>query len=775
MHKLIMTFAITTIFALLVFVGRAPAGPNANATLSLDLIPNGGAGNRIDDGITSGTIFGRGTKIAVEVFANGVTTPLVGVKIEFEFDASVLTFEKAENSAFLFGIPEATGTNFAATAPVTLPESGFLARAEFTAAVDVTGREFSIGIEKVILAESASSSDEITTTDVIRLNAVSSPDFNGDGMVGFADFVQFASVFGSSRGDGTYQAKYDLDSDGAIGFPDFVVFIKDFGKSVSPPSGGGGGGSPNPPSSSDDHSNNRSGATRLRWGFLDSIRVTYSDDLGYIEAEKSGRIETGSDVDYFSVQVTGYGVLTVYTTGNLDTYGALQNSSGSTLATDDDGANGNNFGISYVVNSGTYYIKVEGYGSETGSYTMNALFYSDDSNTWGGATALSWVVLNTSGSLGIDRIGWIENLNDKDYFKVQVNKPGVLTVFTTGNIDTRGRIHDIGNGDVPYLWASDEDSGNGNNFGIVSEVLPGTYYIEVDGYNTGSYDLHVRFEADQESTSGMSGGNFNIELVFVNDNDFTSSQKAVFQQAARHWMSIITEDLRDTDFSTNPYNEWDVDLGTWIRVNDTVDDLRIFVRATSIDGSGDALGRAGPFWIRRDTSLPILGKICLDTADLQRIEDEGLLRTVILHEMGHVLGIGALWDNLDLLHGSSSNRHFTGPLSIQAFNNAGGRNYNGAKVPTESDGGHWRESVLGTELMTPRFNYDANPLSAITIQSLADLGYHVDVSQADRYSLPTPIGGKLVGGQSLGWGDCSLKGPIYVSDEKGRIIHIIGK
>lgn len=63
-------------------------------------------------------------------------------------------------------------------------------------------------------------------------------------------------------------------------------------------------------------------------------------------------------------------------------------------------------------------------------------------------------------------------------------------------------------------------------------------------------------------------------------------------------MSIITEDLRDTDFSNNPYNEWDADLGTRIRVNDTVDDLRIFVRTISIDGSGDILGRAGSFWIR---------------------------------------------------------------------------------------------------------------------------------------------------------------------------------
>ena len=506
MYKQITNFASIAMLALLVVVGQVSAGPNSNATLLLDLISDGGTGNRIDNGVTSGNVSGRGTKIAVEVFARGVTTSLAGVKVEFNFDASVLKFEKAENSAFLFAIPEATGTNFASTVPVTLEDSGFLARAEFTTAVDVTDRAFSLGIKQVTLAESASSRDIIITTDVIRFNTVLSPDFDGDGMVGFADFVQFADVFGSRLGDGTFEVKFDLDSNGAIGFSDFVIFLNDFGKSVS---------------------------------------------------------------------------------------------------------------------------------------------------------------------------------------------------------------------------------------------LPG-------------------------------GGNFNIEIVFVNDNDFTPSQKAVFRQAARHWMSIITEDLRDIDFSTNPYNEWHADLGMRIRVNDTVDDLRIFVRAISIDGSGDTVGKGGPFWIRDGTKLPSLGKIYLDTADLQRIEEEGLLRTVILHEMGHVLGIGTIWEELDLLRGSS-NRYFIGPLAIQAFNNAGGRNYNGTKIPAESDGSHWRESVLGTELMTPIYSYDANPLSALTIQSLADLGYRVNVSQADRYSLPAPIGGKLVGGQGRDWGDCSLKGPIYVSDENGRIIHIIGK
>ena len=68
--------------------------------------------------------------------------------------------------------------------------------------------------------------------------AAPSSDFNGDGIVNSTDFLLFAGVFGSNRGDGKYDAKYDLNSDGRIGTSDFLIFAGDYGKKV-PPSGGG--------------------------------------------------------------------------------------------------------------------------------------------------------------------------------------------------------------------------------------------------------------------------------------------------------------------------------------------------------------------------------------------------------------------------------------------------------------------------------------------------------------------------------------------------------
>ncbi len=56
------------------------------------------------------------------------------------------------------------------------------------------------------------------------------PDFDGDGTVGFPDFLQFASQFGQSQDDAGFDARFDLDSDGTVGFNDFVIFARSFGQ-----------------------------------------------------------------------------------------------------------------------------------------------------------------------------------------------------------------------------------------------------------------------------------------------------------------------------------------------------------------------------------------------------------------------------------------------------------------------------------------------------------------------------------------------------------------
>ena len=63
----------------------------------------------------------------------------------------------------------------------------------------------------------------------VSIEAAPSPDFNGDGTVGFADFIAFAEAFGSTSADADFDPRYDLDGNGNVGFGDFVIFAKAFG------------------------------------------------------------------------------------------------------------------------------------------------------------------------------------------------------------------------------------------------------------------------------------------------------------------------------------------------------------------------------------------------------------------------------------------------------------------------------------------------------------------------------------------------------------------
>ena len=128
--------------------------------------------------------------------------------------------------------------------------------------------------------------------------------------------------------------------------------------------------------------------------------------------------------------------------------------------------------------------------------------------------------------------------------------------------------------------------------------------------------------------------------------------------------------------------------------------------------------------------------------------------------------------------------HFNGPAAITAFNTAGGASRtSGAKVPVQNVGnagsinGHWRETTMDRELMTPFLDGGVpNPLSIVTVESLADLGFVVDSSPADNYSVPTPNGvpGLLSGTEGkIPLVDDIIWMPLRVTDETGRIVEVL--
>ncbi len=228
-------------------------------------------------------------------------------------------------------------------------------------------------------------------------------------------------------------------------------------------------------------------------------------------------------------------------------------------------------------------------------------------------------------------------------------------------------------------------------------------------------------------------------------------------------------------------------------LNELIDDVVIFASVDSIDGLGQVLGSAGPCLTRTTGGLTGLGTMKFDRADLENLANNGRLRDVILHEMLHVIGIGTLWSARNLLaDADSATVRVTGTrATATCATELGGAAVCVGSVPAENcldlpanvacgpgtRNSHWKESTFRTELMTG-YAGATNPLSRMTIQALADLGYVVAPSVADAYAVPTLLqaSSRAPDGASLVAAETVLPGPSrprFVIDPDGRIRRIV--
>jgi hypothetical protein len=291
------------------------------------------------------------------------------------------------------------------------------------------------------------------------------------------------------------------------------------------------------------------------------------------------------------------------------------------------------------------------------------------------------------------------------------------------------------------------------------------------------------------SASGCSGGGgagYKLTLCFT--SEMTDVQKAAFTTAAARWEGIITGDLANVQLGTEVTGSSCGGAAFALASGTVVDDLLIYAAVVPIDGAGAVLGSAGPCFLRDSDNMSVIGSMRFDVADMNTMQGNGTLNAVILHEMGHVLGIGSLWNLFGFLQlpsaggaTSTTDTHFNGPNAIEAFNAMGFASYTGNKVPVENTGGpgtangHWRDIVLGNELMTGFINNGSNPLSILTIRSLQDLKYTVDVNAADSFGAALALRkSPLESGRTLiRMQDDMYAGPVYTIDSRGRIVRRI--
>eukprot|EP00904_Undaria_pinnatifida_P013083 jgi/Undpi1/8905/HiC_scaffold_25.g11367.m1 len=178
---------------------------------------------------------------------------------------------------------------------------------------------------------------------------------------------------------------------------------------------------------------------------------------------------------------------------------------------------------------------------------------------------------------------------------------------------------------------------------------------------------------------------FYIELEF--NGTWTGARQAVFQAAADRWAEVVTH----------------VPCG-----GSTIFPAgRLLIRCTQdkIDGEGSTLGTAGPRSVWRECpTITAEGEMIFDIDDMDGMEEDGTLEGVILHEMGHVIGIGTLWGagfGECTTCSTSGDPVWTCPATLSAYADIGGTGadiveVDGATddVPVEDDRGNSRRPGL---------------------------------------------------------------------------------
>lgn len=241
---------------------------------------------------------------------------------------------------------------------------------------------------------------------------------------------------------------------------------------------------------------------------------------------------------------------------------------------------------------------------------------------------------------------------------------------------------------------------------------------------------------------------FQIEILYEGRVAPTPSDRQVIEAAARRWEELVIGDLPDVRIRETP-SQCPMLL---VFQNRLVDDLLLFV---SIGPVAPGIIANTDVCIRRGSGLPAVARITVDPS--VAAATSGLSRAME-HEIAHALGVGTAWP-AGLLRERDGDLRFVGRSAEAAFHLALGPSAGraGAGVPVEMGGGsavarsHWRESILDRELLTPFSEAVSSspveqPLSAITVSSLRDIGHVVDDRKADPFPDASP--GREHGGAS---------------------------
>ena len=265
--------------------------------------------------------------------------------------------------------------------------------------------------------------------------------------------------------------------------------------------------------------------------------------------------------------------------------------------------------------------------------------------------------------------------------------------------------------------------------------------------------------------------------------------QATFFAAASRIQGLITGDVPNVTLTA--FDISGCGIAGVTPLSESADDIIVFAQVAPIDGVGGVLGSAGPCFVRSGGGLTLIAVMNFDTADLQNLLTTNRLAAVILHEMLHTVGFGTLWATKGQVSGSgTAGVAFIGQQAVAGCLFHGGTlpaQCGNGTVPVEAGFGtgtanvHWRENTSATgigldaELMTGFAEPSGvlMPLSRVTIGSLADIGYAVNLLPYDVFAYPSVASAALATireGQGMGKFELNeiVREPIAMVDILGR-------
>ena len=314
------------------------------------------------------------------------------------------------------------------------------------------------------------------------------------------------------------------------------------------------------------------------------------------------------------------------------------------------------------------------------------------------------------------------------------------------------------------------------------------------GKSTGVQTLRGTSGAFTANATATVTSNYTLEVRFFGPAMDPNIQ-AAFVTAAARIQGLLTGDVANTNVSNLDVAGQCGATGV-SPLTEQIDDLIVYAQVAPNDGPGGILGSAGQCYIRDQSELSLIGIMNFDSADLQNLLATNRLDAVILHEMLHTVGIGTLWSRkAQVSQPSTPSVAFIGQQAGAGclFHGGAAPNQCGSgTVPVEAGGGsgtanvHWREVTSGTgigfntELMTGFIEAAgiAMPLSRMSIGSLADIGYTVNLLPFDSYTVPSTAAISLgLIRESQGFGGRMLlneilREPVATVDIMGRVTPI---